>query len=200
MDLTKREKYGLIIFIILIITVVSFFYYSDNKRKIIPVISGGTSASKDASVGNSNDKEISVYICGEVNKPGVYSLQREDRMIKLIQLAGGFTNNADMEGVNLAEKLEDEAFIKVPGLLLDENGQVISSLNTAAPGSGGKININTAELQELESLPRIGPALAQRIIDYRENNGRFKDINELNNVSGIGDKIFEGLKDKITVH
>lgn len=200
MDLTKREKYGLVIFIVVIITAVSYFYYSSNKKNSIPVISKESNISDAGNESSKNKNEISVYICGEVNKPGVYSLQQEDRLIKLIQLAGGFTEKADMEAVNLAEKLEDEAFIKVPSFTVDSNGQITSSSNISSPQTGGRININTASLEQLESLPRIGEALAQRIIDYRESNGRFKDINELNNVSGIGDKIFEGLKDKITVH
>lgn len=200
MDLSKREKYGLIIFIILIITVVSYFYYSNYKKNSIDVISNDSSISENENESNNSKSEISVYICGEINKPGVYSLLQGDRLIKLIQLAGGFTHVADTESVNLAEKLEDEAFIKIPSVMIDSNGEIINSSSIISAQTSGKININTASREELESLPRIGEALAQRIIDYRESNGRFKDINELNNVSGIGDKIFEGLKDKITVH
>lgn len=200
MDLTKREKYGLIIFIIVIITVVSYFYYNNNRKNSIDVITKDSTISGNIKENSSNKNEISVYICGEINKPGVYSLFQDDRLIKLIEMAGGFTQKADMQAVNLAEKLEDEAFIKIPSAIFDSNGTIINAANNSEVQAALKININTATKEQLESLPRIGEALAQRIIDYRENNGRFKDIKELNNVSGIGDKIFEGLMDKITVH
>lgn len=199
MDLTKREKYGLIIFIIAIITVVSYFYYANNKKNTIDVITKESKLS-DNNENGKNKNEISVYICGEINKPGVYSLLQDDRLIKLVEMAGGFTQMADMQAVNLAEKLEDEDFIKIPSVVIDSNGTTVNATNYTEVQTSSKININTAAKEQLESLPRIGEALAQRIIDYRESNGRFKDINELNNVSGIGDKIFEGLKDKITVH
>lgn len=199
MDLTKREKYGLIIFIIAIITVVSYFYYANNKKNTIDVITKESKLS-DNNENGKNKNEISVYICGEINKPGVYSLLQDDRLIKLVEMAGGFTQMADMQAVNLAEKLEDEDFIKIPSVVIDTNGTTVNATNYTEVQTSSKININTAAKEQLESLPRIGEALAQRIIDYRESNGRFKDINELNNVSGIGDKIFEGLKDKITVH
>ena len=197
MDLTKREKYGLIIFIIVIITVVSFFYYNNKKKNTIEVITKGSNVQSE---GNENKKEIRVYVCGEIIKPGVYNLLEGDRLIKLIEMAGGFTQSADMEAVNLAEKLVDEEFIKVPALIVNSNGENVNASITLGVQSNGKININTATREQLETLPRIGEAIAQRIIDYRDSNGRFKDINEINNVSGIGDKIFEGMKDKITVH
>lgn len=200
MDLTKREKYGLIIFIILIITAVAYFYYSNNKGNSIDVVSKEVNASDSIDGVNKNKNEINVFICGEINKPGVYSLCLGDRLIKLIELSGGFTQRADMEAVNLAEKLEDEDFIKIPALVTNLNGERVNSTSNSTDNGTGKININTATLEQLDSLPKIGPALAQRIVDYRVSNGRFKDIKELNNVSGIGDKIFEGLKDKVTVH
>lgn len=200
MDLTKREKYGLIIFIIVIITVISFFYYYNNKKNSIDVIAKDSSISQSTNENKGSNNEISVYICGEINKPGVYSLSEGDRLIKLIEMAGGFKQNADMQAINLSEKLEDEDFIKIPSAVIDTNGMITNSPDSFSVQAGSKININTATKEQLENLPRIGEALAQRIIDYRESKGRFKDISELNNVSGIGDKIFEGLKDKITVH
>ena len=200
MDLTKRERYGLIIFIIVIITVVSYFYYSNNKKNLIDVISQDSKVPGTSDENVTSKNEISVYICGEIIKPGVYNLSKDDRLIKLIEMAGGFTQKADMEAVNLAEKLVDEDFIKIPSVIVDSNSEIVGSSDISGTQSTEKINLNTATREQLETLPRIGEAIAQRIIDYRESNGRFKDINEINNVSGIGDKIFESLKDKITVH
>lgn len=200
MDLTKRERYGLIIFIIVIITVVSYFYYSNNKKNSINVIAQDSKVSGDSNENTTSKNEISVYICGEIIKPGVYNLSENDRLINLIEMAGGFTQKADSQAVNLSEKLKDEDFIKIPSIIINSNGEFVAANNTTLAQSTGKVNINTATREQLETLPRIGEAIAQRIIDYRESNGRFKDINEINNVSGIGDKIFESLKDKITVH
>lgn len=200
MDLTKRERYGLIIFIIAIITVVSYFYYNNNKKNSIDVITKESNMSEEGTENIKNKNEISVYICGEIIKPGVYKLSEDDRLLKLIEMAGGFTQKADPQAINLSEKLKDEDFIKIPSVIINSNGEALVTDNTTLAQTTGKININTATREQLETLPRIGEAIAQRIIDYRESNGKFKDINEINNVSGIGDKIFEGLKDKIAVH
>jgi competence protein ComEA len=199
MDLTKRERTGLIAFAIIIISVISFVYFSNNSKDTIQVISKEDSAVEGSkNIGKS--KEISIYICGEINKPGVYTLNEGDRLIKLIGMAGGFTEKADSESVNLAAKLLDEDFIKIPSKIVSGSDISLSGTNLSSTNSNGKININSASKEQLETLPRIGEAIAQRIIDYRENTGRFKDIKDIMNVSGIGDKIFENIKDKITVH
>lgn len=189
MDLTRREKIGLAVFLFIILFITSFYYYKDKRKNEMMVIK--TSRLQEEQ--NENDiKEIKVYICGEVKKPGVYTLIEGERLYKLIEIAGGFTDKAAKENLNLAMKLKDEDYIFVPsieGLLNNSEGKTISS----------KININTATLEELKMLPRVGDAIAQRIIDYREKNGPFRDIKDIKNVSGIGDKMFENIKDKITV-
>lgn len=197
MDLNKREKYGLFVFAIIIISFLAFFYYRNSRTNTIEVISKKTTQENNKKSGSIDGNTISAYICGEITKPGVYDLKEGDRLFKLIELAGGFTVKSDTEAVNLSEKLIDEAFIKIPSIELDEAGNKIQT-NNSSNGTSNKININRANLEELKSLPRIGDAIAQRIIDYRETNGSFKTIEELSNVSGIGDKIYEGLKDKIT--
>ncbi|MDO6355361.1 ComEA family DNA-binding protein [Caloramator sp. CAR-1] len=189
MDLTRREKIGLAVFLFIILFITSFYYYKDKRKNEMMVIK--TSRLQEEQ--NENDiKEIKVYICGEVKKPGVYTLIEGERLYKLIDIAGGFTDKAAKENLNLAMKLKDEDYIFVPsieGLLNNSQGKTISS----------KININTATLEELKTLPRVGDAIAQRIIEYREKNGPFRDIKDIKNVSGIGDKMFENIKDKITV-
>lgn len=189
MDLTRREKIGLAVFLFIILFITSFYYYKDKRKNEMMVIK--TSRLQDEQKEN-DIKEIKVYICGEVKKPGVYTLIEGERLYKLIEIAGGFTDKAAKENLNLAMKLKDEDYIFVPsieGLLNNSQGKTISS----------KININTATLEELKMLPRVGDAIAQRIIDYREKNGPFRDIKDIKNVSGIGDKMFENIKDKITV-
>lgn len=196
MDLNKREKVGLIVFSIIIITFISIMYFNDSKKNEIQVIKKNNEIqSGDAT---SSKKAIKVYVCGAIKKPGVYSLQEGDRIITLIEIAGGFSKDADLSSVNLAMKLKDEDFIKIPELLSGTEESTTKAVNIQS--GNDKININTANLEQLKSLPRIGDALGQRIIDYREQNGFFTDIKDISNVSGIGDKMFENIKDKITVH
>jgi competence protein ComEA len=198
MDLNKREKIGLILFSIIIITFISVMYFNNNRKSEIEVIKKDSEVQSNTVTGAKNG--IKVYISGAVKRSGVYTLQEGDRVITLIELAGGFTEKADLSSVNLAMKLKDEDFIRIPELL-PTTGEIPTKIaNTIVQNTNGKININTADLEQLKSLPRIGDALAQRIIDYREQNGLFRDIKDINNVNGIGDKMFENLKDKISVY
>lgn len=146
---------------------------------------------------------IAVYVSGAVTKPGVYRLMEGARADDAVRAAGGLTSNADAARVNLAAKLRDEQQIYVPAV--GEAALPVAPLlggNTtiaATPAGAGKVNINTANLAELESLPRIGPAMAQRIIDYRTNNGPFGSVEDLQNVKGIGPATFAELKDLVTL-
>jgi competence protein ComEA len=134
---------------------------------------------------------IFVHILGAVEQPGLYQLSEGDRAIDAVAAAGGFLDTADDTQLNLARVLIDGEQIYVP---------VIGEVPAAAPGTTqGKVNINTADAAALDTLPRVGPAMAARIIDWREANGRFATIEDLMGVSGIGDKTFDGLKDLVTV-
>ncbi len=144
-----------------------------------------------------------VHVSGAVARPGVYALPEGARVQDAIEAAGGFGDAADPAGLNLAAKLEDGAQIFVAslpqGTTADPLGQPASSGSPAAPSPTDKININTATLEELDTLPGIGPAIAQRIIDYRAANGPFAAIEDIVNVAGIGPATFENIKDLITV-
>lgn len=160
-------------------------------------------------------EEIVVHVTGAVEKSGVYRLPAGTRVNDALEKAG-VQAEADLDSLNLAAPLIDGQKIIVP--IKQENSSVNSpGINpggpfsagppksmagggTPAPGSGGLININTADQAALESLPGIGPALAQRIIQYREKNGPYKVPEDIKNVSGIGEKRFENLKDLITVY
>jgi competence protein ComEA len=198
MDLNKREKIGLVIFALIIVTFVSVSYFNKNKHQDIEVIKKSEVLKQNDEYGSK--KDIKVYICGEIKKPGVYTLIEGDRIVKLIDIAGGLTEKADMSSINLAMKLKDEDFIRVPEIVSNTSQTQKTSNSSINQNTSNKININTADLEQLKTLPRIGDALGQRIIDYREASGPFRDIKDINNVSGIGDKMFEGLKDKITVY
>jgi len=168
--------------------------------------------------------EIVVHVTGAVEKPGVYRLPRGSRVNDALSQAGALPE-ADLEALNLAAPLADGQKIPVPfrqSVLSSENagsaggaggkvpGWPAAGAGAAAGGQGirnssagtsgsGLININTASQKELESLPGIGPALAERIIQYREKNGPFLSPEDIKNVSGIGEKRYEQLKDKITI-
>ncbi|MGB3345754.1 MAG: helix-hairpin-helix domain-containing protein [Candidatus Humimicrobiia bacterium] len=148
---------------------------------------------------NGGDKldnlKIVVHVCGEVKYPGVYYIQNGGRVYDAIQKAGGVTEEADIHLLNLAQILSDEARIYVP-----KKGEVVSSDSFYSDSMlNQKININNADSSTLQKLSGIGPTLAQRIIDYRKNIGRFKSIEQLLNVKGIGPSKFEEIKDKVQI-
>ncbi|MBD7935782.1 helix-hairpin-helix domain-containing protein [Cytobacillus sp. Sa5YUA1] len=143
---------------------------------------------------NSSD-DVMVDIKGEVKDPGVYELKNTQRIVDAIQVAGGFLSEADQQQVNLAQKLTDEMVIYIPKV----GEESVSSLPTLNDGNEGKINLNQATVEQLETLPGIGPTKAEDILSFREENGSFKAIEDLKEISGIGEKTFEKLKDLISV-
>ena len=143
-------------------------------------------------------KKISVYVSGQVKNVSVVELEDNGnlRAVDAVNLAGGLTEFADTEAINLAEAISDGQHVHIPTkeILLQPSTKEIPS----AQDSGDKVNINTADLDKLVTLKGVGPATAQKIIDYREQNGAFKTIDEIKNVRGIGQKKFDAIKDKIT--
>ena len=138
---------------------------------------------------------INVYVSGAVKKPDVYALPLNSIVKDAIMAAGGATADADLDRINLATRLADQMQVYVP-----RQGEAAPPPNGAPPDtSTEKININTASVEELDKLPGIGPVIAQAIIDYRAQNGPFKKIEDINAVKGIGDALFEKIKDQITV-
>lgn len=136
---------------------------------------------------------VYVHILGEVGTPGVYVLRDGDRVIDAIAAAGGFTASADQHAVNLVRFVSDGEQILVP-----------AQGAAPAPGvppvtAGGKVNLNTATVTELDTLPRVGPVMAERILAWREEHGRFTSVDDLLGVPGIGDRTFEALRDLVTV-
>ena len=161
-------------------------------------------------------KEITVYISGQVAKEGVVTLSSDKRLADAVEKLGGLTKNADTNNINLAMKLEDEKHYIIPkeGELIENNSdstqvtsnkgnnnQANNSSNNAtqSDSQGSKININTADLKQLDDIPGVGEATANKILSYRDENGEFKSIEEIKNVNGIGDKKFENMKDLICV-
>lgn len=150
-------------------------------------------------------KTIRIFISGEVNNPGVVTIENNKRLIDAIDMLGGFTKDADLNQINLAMGIEDEKHYIIPkiGEIVDSNGQntsVEKDIETNNPSSNkGEIDINIASIDELDDLPGIGEATANKIINYREEKGKFNAIEEIKNVNGIGDKKYEEIKDLIIV-
>ena len=145
--------------------------------------------------------EIFVDIDGAVNKPGVYKVSEGTRLFQVIELAGGLTDDASTQSLNRAEAVYDGQKITVyssdtEGYSQDDTGGGVPAENGI---TGGKVNINTADSVTLQTIPGIGPSKAARIIEYRDSQGRFKKIDDIKNVTGIGDMTFENIKDYITV-
>ena len=153
----------------------------------------------DAGSGNGSGAEPSgdlyVHVLGAVEKPGLYVLDLDARLVDALAAAGGTTPDADLTAVNLARVLEDGEQVLVPAA-----GATSDAPGGAAPPPGDdRIDLNAADQAALETLPRIGPALAERIIAWREENGRFTSVDDLLAVPGIGEKLLAGLRDGVRV-
>ncbi len=143
--------------------------------------------------------KIVVDIKGEVKKPDIYWLEEDSIIEDLINIAGGVTEEGDLSKINRAEKLNNHEVVVIPNINDEESeGETIIS-STINNNKDNKININTANSAELDSLSGIGPSKAEAIIKYREENGNFKTIEEIKNVTGIGEGLFEKFKENITI-
>lgn len=148
-------------------------------------------------------ENLVVYVCGAVNAPGIYTLSADSRLYEAVALAGGFSSEADPAYHNLARCISDGERIYI---LSSEETKLLSAKQQVAGEEGaerspenGLINLNTATAEQLMELPGIGEAKAKGILDYRAKIGQFTAIEEIMNVSGIGEAMFEKIKDKITV-
>lgn len=141
------------------------------------------------------DGHIFVHVSGAVVEPGLYRLAAGTRAFDAVTAAGGFADDADAGAVNLARTIDDGEQLHIPVI-----GEVpVSAAPGAGTAPGGKIDLNTADLATLDTLPRVGPAIAQRIIDWREANGRFTSVDDLLGVPGIGDKMLAGIRELVSV-
>lgn len=193
----------------------SFYLYGRNKSKVFKdeymknifveendteeeVIEGDSIETFGENVVNNTTNKIIVEIKGEVKNPDVYEIDDGSIIRDLINMAGGLTEEANIDGINRAEKLRANQLIVIPDKD-SVNNTIVSSGDSTGVSSDGVININTATLSELQNINGIGEVKAQSIIDYREKNGGFKSIEEIKNVDGIGSKTFEKIKDQISI-
>jgi len=195
----SRVRVGAAIVLVLvglgIAVLVSAFGAHGSTRSIALPAASATPGATGAARSSSTGATIYVHILGAVAKPGLYLLTDGDRAVDLIAASGGFIDTADRSGLNLARPLVDGEQIVVPNM-----GEAPAA--GAAPGpatAGGRVNINTADETALETLPRVGPAMAKRIVDWRTKNGRFTALEDLMSVTGVGEKTFDSLKDLVTL-
>ncbi len=148
---------------------------------------------------NSTNTKMFIYvdIGGCVYNPGVYKIEAGTRLFQVIEKAGGLTDAADLDSINQAEEVYDGQKILIYAKSTEDD--LVAGSSAYAQNSNGKININRADASQLQEIPGVGPVTSQSIIDYRESVGKFKSIEDIKNVSGIGEKTFEKLKEHITV-
>lgn len=178
-NITPKQQKGLIAFLVIVIILLSIRNYNIGKNNDIKVLE-----SKREPI------NIKIHVAGAVVYPGLYEMKDGDRVIDAINMAGGPLPEANLDALNLAKRLVDEDKILVLRRLDITEG--------SKEGNSKLLNINTATKLELEKLPGIGPAIAERIINER-NKGLFLTIDEIQRVSGIGVKLFENIKEMITV-
>ncbi|HLQ74791.1 MAG TPA: helix-hairpin-helix domain-containing protein [Alloiococcus sp.] len=175
---------------------------SDNEQTVEAVIGQVDSTNETDEVLIEQPPQVSepewimVDIKGNVVRPGVYEVLNESRVQDVVELAGGFTEEANTLTVNLAEKVQDQMVVYVGG---EEDPLAVAQPSSETSSESQKININLASKDELMQLNSIGSVKADNIIKYREEHGPFNSIEEITNVSGIGDKTFDSLKENLTI-
>jgi len=209
--MTEDGKKRLVFILVLAILIVGgSFYFYDQKSKVNEVtMSPPSSSDLIVSSTQSEKDEIVVYISGAVNKPGILRVPAGSRVVDVVDAAGGLAPGADPSKVNLAKVVKDGTHVNVPiGKLVTDKktGTAVNSssgqsqTSSKRSSSGGEmVNINSADKNELDKLPGIGPSLADRIVEYRQENGSFRDLSELKNVAGIGETKFNQIKDKLSL-
>ena len=193
--LSRGELIGLVALLAVTLGGAGLWYVRSLPRpvEVAAAPSGGT-GSAPASASPSPELVVLVDVAGWVRRPGVYEFTEGARVIDAIDAAGGARSGAVLEALNLAAPLTDGTQILVP-----REGQEGVAPVTGGAVAGGLVNVNSAIATELEELPGIGEVIAQRIIDYRTENGPFATVDELVDVSGIGDAILESIRELVTV-
>ncbi len=217
-----KKKLGIYIVILILLTILGFNYYrdgykdlkkNDNEDIFVEQNNSSYNAADFENESNSTselseksiplkDKNIVVEIKGEVKKPDVYTLEDESIVKDVIDLAGGVTEEADLSDINRAKKLQNHELIYIRNKNeinnKAEDNTIVNSTETTT-NTNNMVNLNSATLEELKTLNGIGDAKANGIVEYREKNGGFTSIDQIKEVDGIGEKMFEKIKDKIEV-
>ncbi|SIS36774.1 helix-hairpin-helix domain-containing protein [Salimicrobium flavidum] len=190
------KKYWLVAVMVVLITVFLINSRTPDSGKVITNEEHELSTGIEASEEEPIIDNIVVDIKGAVHRPGIYEGSAGMRVHDIVTLAGGLTENADETSVNLAAKIQDEMVILVYSLQSDDHE---GTSKVSGGQKGERVRINQASLDEITALNGIGPSKAEAIIAYREENGMFKEVEELLEVSGIGAKTLENMKDEIQI-
>lgn len=174
-------------------------YFTPRPQKASKPIVISTPFPTSTRVPTPTPSPIRVYVSGAVNDPAVYELELGSIVQDAIDAAGGPVSDADLEGINLALELKDQQQVHVPREGEASPPPVVSGGASEEEAKGAAVNINTATAVELEKLPGVGPVTAEKIVEYREENGPFESIEEIQDVPGIGEKTFEGMEGMIIV-
>ena len=212
-NVTTKQKKIIIIAVALVFIGIIIFIYNSNKidtseiNEEMLIANNETNNIIDTKIEEKNI--IIVHITGAVKNPGIVKLEEGSRIEDAINKAGGLNEDADITNVNLAYILEDGIKIKIPSSLdvtevqnenilnSDSGENIVEEFENSDKGS--LLNINKATKQDLQNLPGIGVSLASKIIEYREENGKFANIEDIKNVNGIGDSKYENIKEHICV-
>lgn len=207
MELSFKQKLAIgIVGVLIIVGVGVYIYWANKAEEEYDFNNFYANTEPDKKKGNT----IIVHITGEVKNAGIIELPEESRIADAIKKAGGVTQEADLDQVNLAFVLSDGQKIYIPSkkekeanegkvYITTESGNNVIIKDKVEGGKKQKVNINEAKQEDFEQLPGIGPSIAKKIIEYREQNGKFTSIDELQEVKGIGEAKLENIKEYITV-
>ncbi|MCJ7789216.1 MAG: ComEA family DNA-binding protein [Candidatus Atribacteria bacterium] len=206
-NLSNQEKITIIFLLIVIIIGIGIILYKNFNNEDNLALNSPSNFSENNIAEKIEVPSVIIHISGAVKNPGVYQLKSTDRVVDAVEIAGGITERANPDAINLAALLKDGQKIIIPYKISnqvtvesDKNiSKNIEEVYSSSSSPSDQININTADDHTLQSLPGIGPVLSQKIIDYRNQNGLFEVIDDIKDVSGIGEKKFEGIKDLICV-
>ena len=207
-EFLKQRKIIIIIVILVIILLGWKYYDSKNYEEVNSQEILNSNTKKENKSSDEEEDMMAVHITGEVKKSGVVKIKEGSRIEDIIEASGGLTENADITNVNLAFVVEDGMKIRIPSVneektdedyITEDSGKGVIISDDINSISNSIININTASESELEQLPGIGPSISSRIVEYRNKNGKFKSIEDIKNVTGVGDSKFEKIKDLIKV-
>lgn len=203
MEFIKKYKDKIIIFVIIIVIALNGYIYKVKSNSLYDnqeIVSQENLEDKEFTEKDIKESsEIMIHITGAVKNPGVIEVDKDFRLKDVVDKCGGLKDDADINNINLAMKVEDEMKIHIPSIEeTNENIKDISNINQNIDNQNNKVNLNKATKEELMTLPGIGESKSEKIIQYREDN-IFKKIDDIKNVNGIGDKTFESFKDLIDV-
>lgn len=207
-NFSNQEKITIILLLIVIVVGVGIVLYKNINSEDNFIINRASDISENNPAIQIEVPPLIIHIAGAVKIPGVYQLKSTDRIVDAVMIAGGATEEANLDLINLASLLKDGQKIIIPYKTYSETGEEIntntynymaSAYSSSPDSTSAKININTANANMLQNLPGIGPVLSEKIIEYRNQNGLFGVIDDIMDVSGIAEKKYEGIKDQICV-